>query len=379
MRAARLLFSSRALSAISRTASNSSRCTTSMVFSRRSAWPRRPFRPRGVRPGRRRPHRSSAWRIHPVCGWVRWSWAGSLLCKNDVGANPAQCKGADASLLAGACRSALTLARRSAWSAADRTDVVTAQPLLPLAALAFPDIDPVMVRIGPLAVHWYGVGYIVGILFGWWYAKRLFATPRLWADGTSPMKPEDIDDFIVWAALGIVLGGRLGYILFYDLPALSGAIPLDIFADLAGRHVLPWRLRRHDAGDDPVCPRARHSDLDRCSTSSRPACRSAWARALSPISSIRELWGRVDRCALGAWSSPTAVRSPRHPSQLYEAVLEGIAAVPRAGLLTHALPQAESARLRRRRLRLRLWAVAHLRRVLPRAGSRSSAISSAAG
>ena len=100
---------------------------------------------------------------------------------------------------------------------------------LPLAALPFPDIDPVIVRIGPLAVHWYGVAYVVGILFGWWYAKRLITDPRLWPEGVKPMKPEDIDDLLVWAALGIVLGGRVGYILFYDFPRYL-ANPLDIFA-----------------------------------------------------------------------------------------------------------------------------------------------------
>ncbi|ESY62848.1 hypothetical protein X742_31480 [Mesorhizobium sp. LNHC232B00] len=55
--------------------------------------------------------------------------------------------------------------------------------LLPLASLPFPNIDPILIQIGPLAVHWYGVGYIVGILFPWWYAKRLAANPKLWPDG----------------------------------------------------------------------------------------------------------------------------------------------------------------------------------------------------
>ncbi|TIV10066.1 MAG: prolipoprotein diacylglyceryl transferase, partial [Mesorhizobium sp.] len=66
--------------------------------------------------------------------------------------------------------------------------------MLPLAALPFPNIDPVIVQVGPLAVHWYGVGYIVGILFAWWYAKRLVTNARLWPNGTVPMKPEDLDD-----------------------------------------------------------------------------------------------------------------------------------------------------------------------------------------
>ena len=84
-------------------------------------------------------------------------------------------------------------------------------------------------QIGPLAVHWYGVAYVVGILFAWWYAKRLAADTRLWPGGVSPMTPDDLDDFLVWAAVGVVAGGRIGYILFYDF-ARYLANPLDIFA-----------------------------------------------------------------------------------------------------------------------------------------------------
>jgi phosphatidylglycerol:prolipoprotein diacylglycerol transferase len=88
---------------------------------------------------------------------------------------------------------------------------VTDYLMLPMAVLPFPDIDPVIVQIGPLAIHWYGVGYVVGILFAWWYAKWLVTNPRLWPAGVKPMRPEDTDDFLVWAAIGVVLGGRVGY------------------------------------------------------------------------------------------------------------------------------------------------------------------------
>lgn len=88
--------------------------------------------------------------------------------------------------------------------------------ILPLAALPFPNIDPVIVQIGPFAIHWYGLGYVVGILFAWWYSKKLVSTPHLWGNDTPPMKPVDVDDFLLWAAIGVVAGGRLGYVLFYD-------------------------------------------------------------------------------------------------------------------------------------------------------------------
>lgn len=193
--------------------------------------------------------------------------------------------------------------------------------LLPLAALPFPNIDPVIVTIGPLAVHWYGLGYIVGILFAWWYAKRLVTNPKLWPKGVRPMKPEDLDDFIVWAAIGVVAGGRIGYVLFYDLPRYL-ANPLDIFAVWQGgmsfhggmlgtilamvlfsrsRKIHTWTLLDVVAAGVPVG--------------------LGLVRLANFINS--ELWGRVT-------DVPWAIEFPnggpftRHPSQLYEALLEGL-------------------------------------------------------
>ena len=89
-----------------------------------------------------------------------------------------------------------------------------------LAILPFPEIDPVIFQIGPLAVHWYGLAYVAGILLGWLYARQLVANDRLWIGNAAPLTKTHLDDFIVWVALGIVLGGRIGYILFYDLPSV---------------------------------------------------------------------------------------------------------------------------------------------------------------
>ena len=84
-------------------------------------------------------------------------------------------------------------------------------------SIAFPNIDPVLISIGPLQVHWYGLAYVAGILFAWWYANRLINNADLW-NGPAPIKSTDLDDFLTWAVIGIILGGRLGYVLFYDLP-----------------------------------------------------------------------------------------------------------------------------------------------------------------
>ncbi|TIU69061.1 MAG: prolipoprotein diacylglyceryl transferase, partial [Mesorhizobium sp.] len=205
--------------------------------------------------------------------------------------------------------------------------------LLPLTSLPFPNIDPVIVQIGPLAVHWYGVGYIVGILFAWWYAKRLVTNARLWPDGALPMKPEDLDDFIVWAAIGVVVGGRTGYVLFYDLPRYI-AHPLDIVAVWQGgmsfhggllgvilamtlfslkRGIRTWTLFDVVSAGVPVG--------------------LGLVRVANFINS--ELWGRPT-------DVPWAVEFPnggpfsRHPSQIYEALLEGLVLFLVLRFLTHS-------------------------------------------
>ena len=204
--------------------------------------------------------------------------------------------------------------------------------LLPLAALPFPNIDPVIVEVGPLAIRWYGLGYIVGILFAWWYAKRMVSTPRLWAHDTPPMKPVDIDDFVVWAALGVVLGGRLGYVFFYDLPQFM-ANPLSLVAVWNGgmsfhggmlgtiiamvlfslkRGINPWSMIDVVAATAPVG--------------------LGLVRITNFINS--ELWGRPTDVPWGM-VFPDGGPLPRHPSQLYEAALEGLVLFLVLRVLTH--------------------------------------------
>lgn len=205
--------------------------------------------------------------------------------------------------------------------------------LLPLTVLTFPQIDPVLLQIGPLAVHWYGLGYVVGILFAWWYARRLVTNDRLWGPGGSAISPVDIDDFLIWAAAGVVLGGRLGYILFYDFaryienPAsvfavwqggmsfhggLTGVtIAMILFARRRGFSI--WSLFDIIAAGVPVG--------------------FGLVRVTNFINS--ELWGRPTDVA---WSFvfPNGGPDPRHPSQLYEALLEGLALFIVLRLLTHS-------------------------------------------
>jgi phosphatidylglycerol---prolipoprotein diacylglyceryl transferase len=193
--------------------------------------------------------------------------------------------------------------------------------LTPLAILPFPAIDPVIFSIGPLAVHWYGAAYVAGILLGWFYARRIVANDTVWANGTSPMTLADIDDFLMWAALGIVAGGRIGYVLFYDFASLA-ANPLSLFAVWNGgmsfhggligttvamilfaraRQIPIWSLFDVVAAVVPIG--------------------LFFGRIANFINS--ELWGRVTDVPW-AFVFPTGGPLPRHPSQLYEAALEGV-------------------------------------------------------
>jgi phosphatidylglycerol---prolipoprotein diacylglyceryl transferase len=192
--------------------------------------------------------------------------------------------------------------------------------LLPLAALPFPNIDPVIVQIGPLAVHWYGVGYIVGILFAWWYARRIVSTERLWG-GPAPIKPIDIDDFLVWAAVGVVLGGRLGYILFYDL-ARYIANPTDIFAI--------WQGGMSFHGGFAGCTLAmilfaRKRGFPVWSMFDVIAAGVPVGLGVVRVCNFinSELWGRITDVPW-AFEFPNGGPFNRHPSQLYEALLEGV-------------------------------------------------------
>jgi phosphatidylglycerol:prolipoprotein diacylglycerol transferase len=191
---------------------------------------------------------------------------------------------------------------------------------MPLFVLPFPVIDPVIFSVGPIAVRWYALSYIAGILLGWLYVRALIRDQKLWG-GPPPLQLEDYDDFIVWVTVGIILGGRLGYVLFYNLPFFL-ANPSEIFQ--------AWKGGMSFHGGFLGCVAA--------------VMLFAWRRKLSvlslgdltcaagPIGLLLgrlanfingELWGRP---ADVPWAMifPTGGPFPRHPSQLYEAALEGV-------------------------------------------------------
>jgi len=178
--------------------------------------------------------------------------------------------------------------------------------------LHYPHINPIAFRIGPIAVHWYGIMYLVGFAAAWWLARSRASRPG------STWRPVDVDDFVFYAMLGVILGGRVGYVLFYGLTfwakdpwyplkiweggmsfhgGLIGVlVALSIFAIRRGRHIA-------DVFD-----------------------------FAAPLPGIGIFAGRLGNFINGElWGKPTTLPwgfevngIVRHPSQLYEALLEGL-------------------------------------------------------
>jgi phosphatidylglycerol---prolipoprotein diacylglyceryl transferase len=192
--------------------------------------------------------------------------------------------------------------------------------MLVLPVIPFPHIDPVLVHIGPLAVRWYALAYIVGIIAGWFYARAIIASKRAWG-GPAPLTVVDFDDFIIWVTLGIILGGRIGHVLFYNFPHFA-AHPSEMLALWKGGmsfhggfvgSVLAIILFGWRRG----VPVLSLGDV---------------TAAVAPIGLLLgrlanfingELWGRPTDVAWGM-IFPNGGPLPRHPSQLYEAGLEGL-------------------------------------------------------
>ena len=201
-----------------------------------------------------------------------------------------------------------------------------------MPALVFPDIDPVALAIGPFAIRWYAIAYIAGIFFGWWYARRLVSDPRLWGERGSPITAADIDDFVVWATVGVIVGGRLGYVLFYDLQRYAAA-PLEIFAVWQGGMsfhggfvgtIVAMIAFARSRGFAPL------SLLDVVGPSVTVGL--FLGRLANFVNG--ELFGRV---ADVPWAVVFPLGGPeaRHPSQLYEAALEGLLLFALLRLITH--------------------------------------------
>lgn len=192
---------------------------------------------------------------------------------------------------------------------------------MPVFAIPFPVIDPVALQLGPLSVKWYGLAYVAGLLGGWWYARRLVATEALWGGLRRP-KAEELDDMLLWVALGVVLGGRLGFVLFYDLQRYL-ARPQDIIAIWQGGMSFHGGLVGAATG---LYLFARKRGYPALSVFDLAATVVPIGLFLGRIANFinAELWGRPAPDFPYAMVFPNAGPLPRHPSQLYEAFAEGI-------------------------------------------------------
>ncbi len=182
--------------------------------------------------------------------------------------------------------------------------------------IPYPEIDPVAVSLGPLQIHWYGLGYLAGIAAGWWLALRRSSLP--W----SPVKRDQVDDLVFYVALGVVLGGRFGYILFYGWEKLLNdpswglrvweggmsfhggflGVMLAMWIFARTRNIPFWRLMDFIAPFVPI------------------------GLGLGRLGNFigQELWGRATDVPWAMVFPADPLGLARHPSQLYQFALEGV-------------------------------------------------------
>ena len=215
-----------------------------------------------------------------------------------------------------------------------------------MLAIPYPAIDPVLIAIGPFAIRWYALAYIAGLVIGWRYCLALAKRPPAIA------RPEDVDDFLVWATLGVVLGGRIGYVLFYGLVDLQPEAPgdhppdylhnpLEIFAIWHGGMSFHGGALGVIVALTLFCrqrkiPFFAFADIIACAV----PIGLFFGRLANFING--ELWGRESGVPWAMVFPHDPRQVPRHPSQLYEAALEGIVLF----ILLYVLQRFTRARLR---------------------------------
>ena len=184
-----------------------------------------------------------------------------------------------------------------------------------MLVIGFPIIDPVAVEIGPLAIRWYSLAYVAGILFGWRYALRLADLKH------NSLKRIHIDDFIVWATLGIILGGRLGYVLFYR-PEFFIDKPIEIFAMWKGGMSFHGGLMGVIALTIIYAKKHKINKFILLDLISASAPIGIFLGRVSNFVNS-ELYGK-ETDVLWSVIFVKVDNIARHPSQIYEAILEGV-------------------------------------------------------
>lgn len=209
-------------------------------------------------------------------------------------------------------------------------------------AIPFPDLSPTLFAISignfELALRWYALAYIVGLLAGWWLIARALARPALWADNTAPMSPDKAEGLLTAVVLGVVLGGRLGYVIFYQ-PGYYLQNPGEILAVWQGGMAFHGGLIGVTVAGLLFC---RINKVSPLSVADAMAMVVAIGLGLGRLANFinAELWGRpsdmpwavifpgeaAQACAgpVGIVMTQAGQMCARHPSQLYQAGLEGL-------------------------------------------------------
>jgi phosphatidylglycerol---prolipoprotein diacylglyceryl transferase len=201
-------------------------------------------------------------------------------------------------------------------------------------AIPYPEIDPVAIWLGPLPVKWYGLAYVAGLVLGRFYVRALLRRNRLWPGEKPPFTVEQADDLLLFMTVGVLLGGRLGYVLFYQ-PLTYVNDPLEVLAvwhggmsfhgALIGSILAIYHFARRVGADV-------WSVLDVCAAATPMGL--FFGRLANFINA--ELWGRTSDVPWAmVFPGPGAGALPRHPSQLYEAALEGAVLFAVLWWLTH--------------------------------------------
>lgn len=184
-----------------------------------------------------------------------------------------------------------------------------------MTGFAYPEISPIIVQIGPLALRWYSMAYLFGILFGWWLAAKRIKKYQI------PLTKNNLEDIVFYFTLGVILGGRLGYVLAYGTEKFW-LNPLEIFAVWHGG------MSFHGGIIGVIIAMylaAKHVNFSFLKLTDFTAPLVPVGIFLGRLANFvnDELWGRVTNVAW-AVRFPNGGYLPRHPSQLYEACLEGV-------------------------------------------------------
>ena len=208
--------------------------------------------------------------------------------------------------------------------------------------MPFPEFNPVWFSIGPLPIRWYALAYVSGIVLGWWYAAQLAKRERLWAPRKPPVTSVQLDDLVLWITLGIILGGRFGYALFYKpvmylnlLVGQSWGERLELFQLWTGGMSFHGGFLGVAIA---LVLYARRYNINALSLGDMIAPVAPIGLFFGRIANFinGELWGRPTDAPWGVvfcnthiaqqygGACPVELLTPRHPSQLYEAALEGL-------------------------------------------------------